>query len=257
MIWKMVKANHHTVPNFYLKKFRDTSLREYRVWRYQRGHAPRAVPTLRMATVDHYYTIFFGKKRFALDEAERSLSRRESEAAQLFDKIESRVFRSSEKKAFAEWMDIQMTRVPCYREFMVEAIRRDFLVDVTPSCALGYVTDKPSWFMAELPWGFLEASGNSKFVTSDNPVHVFHSGIVYPLSPTLALVASELLEKEGLTEVGPDVVEMVNLSTIASASKYVFASERLSSLDPAVQQTLGKDNLRTEWDALKSIVKRS
>jgi hypothetical protein len=244
MIGDMAKANQHIVPNFYLKKFRDASLREYRVWQYEKGQVPRAIPTVRTAAIDHCYTLFFGKGRFAWDEAEKRLSRRESEAAQLFDKIESRVFRSSEKKAFAEWMDVQMTRVPCYRDCMVDAIRRQFLVDVTPSYALAYITDKPSNFLAELPWGFLAASGSSRFVTSDNPVHFFPSGVVYPLNPNLALVASESLEKEGLTEVGPDIVEMVNLSIISGAKRFVFASERCPNLDVTVQQNLGRDNLR-------------
>src|SRR5258708_1674293 len=118
MIGLMAKAHHHTVPDFYLKKFKDSSLREYRVWQYERGRAPRAVPTVRAAAIDHYYTIRFDKGRLAWDAAEKSLSSRESGAAQLFGKIESRAFRSSEKKAFAEWMDVQLTRVPCYRDCM-------------------------------------------------------------------------------------------------------------------------------------------
>lgn len=257
MIVRMAKANHHVVPNFYLKKFRDTSLGEYRVWQYAKGRAPRAVPTVRAAAIDHYYTLFFRKGRFAWDAPEKGLSRRESEAAELFNRIESRVFRSSEKTSFAEWMDVQMTRVPCYRDCMVEAIRRDFLVDVSPSYALAYFRDKPSNFLAELPWGFLAASGGSRFVTSDNPVHFFHSGVVYPLNPKLALVASESLEREGLTEADAELVEMVNFSTITGASRCVFASEHLPGVDAMVQQSLGKENLRMVRDVIQTIAKRS
>jgi hypothetical protein len=180
-----------------------------------------------------------------------------SEAAELFGKIESRDFRSSDKKAFAEWMDIQLTRVPCYRDFMVEAIRQDFQVDVDPSYALAYIRDRPSRFLAELPWGFVAASGAATFVTSDNPVHFFHSGVVYPLNPRLVLVVSELLEKEGLTNGDVELVEMINLSIITGASKYVFASERLSGFDVTVQRSIGKENLRMVRDVLKRFAKRS
>ena len=137
----MAAISHHSVPNFYLKKFRGTSLPEYKIWQYEIGKAPRIVPTVRATAIEHYNTALLSATHsFDSDAFEAALSRYESKAAMLFERIESRDFKASEKEDFARWMSIQMTRVPCFRDWVLDEVTRadpaltDYLIDELLSC---------------------------------------------------------------------------------------------------------------------------
>lgn len=239
----MAAINHRSVPNFYLKKFKDPSLPEYKIWQYEKGRKPKPVPSVRATAIEHYNTVLLSATgSFDSDIVEAALSRYETDAAVLFARIESARFGSSDKEAFAKWMSIQMTRVPCFRDWILEGVRREYQVAVSPAYALAHVEDAYYASIRDLEWGFLEASPGSQFVTSDNPVYFCSAGLVYPLNPNLALVAGEL-EAEGLTLADPELIDIVNLKTIEGAYKHVYASENLANLDAKVQQSLGIDCL--------------
>lgn len=240
----MAAISHHTVPEFYLKKFRGPSRAGYKVWQYEKGSEPRPVPSVRAAAIDHYSTVLLSATgSFDSDIVEAALSRHESDAARLFRKIESRDFGASDKADFAKWMSIQMTRVPCFREWILEGVRRDCQIEVSPAYALAHLEDRHFDLISGLDWGFLEAPGQLNFVTSDNPVYLCGAGLVYPLNTKLVLVAGEL-EREGLTDAEPELVDMVNLTTLKGAYKYIYASENIGTLNTRVQQCLGLDNMR-------------
>jgi hypothetical protein len=235
----MAAINHHSVPNFYLKKFKDSSLPEYKIWQYEKERKPKLVPSVRATVIEHYNTVLLSATgSFDSDIVEAALSRYETDAAVLFSRIESADFDSRDKEAFAKWMSIQMTRVPCFRDWILEGVRREYQVAVSPSYALAHVEDAYYTSILDLEWGFLEASSGSHFVTSDNPVHLCSAGLVYPLNPNLALVAGEQ-GAEGLTQADPELIDIVNLKTVEGAYKYVYASENLANLDAKVQQSLG------------------
>jgi hypothetical protein len=245
----MAAISHHTVPEFYLRKFRDPSLAGYKVWQYEKGRPPRAVATRRATAIDHYNTVILSATcAFDSEIVEAALNRYETRAARLFRRIESRDFAESEREEFAKWMSVQMTRVPCFREWILEGVRRDYQLAVSPSYALAHVEDTHFDLFADLEWGFLEAPADASFVTSDNPVYVANEGVVYPLNPKLVLVAREL-DLEGLTLADAELVGMVNLKTIEGAQTYVYATECLAGLDAIVQRRLGFDNMRTLREA--------
>ena len=239
----MAAINHHCVPNFYLKKFKDPALPEYKIWQYEKGRKPKSIPTVRATAIEHYNTVLLSATgSFDSDIVEAALSRFETDAAVLFAKIESACFGSRDKEAFAKWMSIQMTRVPCFRDWILEGVRREHEMAVSPSYALAHVEDAYYASIRDLEWGFLEASPGSHFVTSDNPAYICNAGLVYPLNPNLALVAGEL-GAEGLTLADTELVDVVNVKTVEGAYKYVYASENLANLNAQVQQSLGLYNL--------------
>ena len=224
-------------------------MREYRIWEYQKGRKPRLTPTIRAAAIEHYNTVLLSPtletplSHFDSNIVEKELSKRESEAANLLRKIESNSFSSRDKEALTKWLSIQITRVPCFREMILEGYRREGF-QVSSAVALAEVNDNWLTDIESWEWTFLEAPADSVFVTSDNPVYFSSAGITYPLNPKLVLIVGGLGETQDSVPVNSELVEIVNRKTIENAHNYVFASKKVESLNVTVQDSLGASNLR-------------
>ncbi len=180
--------------------------------------------------IEHYNTIILsatGSPDSNIVEA--ALCRHESKAAALFQKIENRSFKTSDKEAFARWMSIQMTSVPCYRDWVLDLVKAGHGLQVERAYALAHVEDRHYDLFLELEWGFMQAPADANFVTSDNPVYVCNAGVVYPLNRKLALALGNL-GKEGLTEVDAELGPVVNSNTVKGAYRCIYASECLARL---------------------------
>ena len=238
--------NHHAVPDFYLKKFRDPALSGKKVWQYAKGRMPKPIPTKRAEAFAHYNTFLTSPAeslllRYDSNIMEMALGEYETKAGELFKKIESLTFNSSDKESFAKWISVQLTRVTCFRDWVLEGFHRKHNVRVGPSYALTHVEDVYYQEICSLNWWYVEAPAGSFFVTSDNPVYFWSNVIVYPLNPQLALVMGD--QAEAWVNADSEMVEMMNLKTIEGAFKHVYAPKNLASVNAAVQAGLGINNL--------------
>ena len=99
-----------------------------------------------------------------------------------------------------------------------------------------------------MKWSFLTTSGSNKFVTSDNPVYYHNSvnpnqisiynaniEVTFPLTKDTAFLGTRKRE-EGYYNANDDLVDIINIGTIMSASRFVFASQNTQTLSDLVQK---------------------
>jgi len=109
-------ADHHYVPEFYLKGFMD---KKHVLWVYEKGtNAPRPSTPKQEGHRENYYT--FTDRGYADDSAEKMLSRAESMVAPTIRKLANPQFKMTDKQRseLYSFVALMFVRVPAYREFL-------------------------------------------------------------------------------------------------------------------------------------------
>jgi len=81
--------------------------------------------------------------------------------------------------------------------------------------------------IADMKWAFLKANEDYKYLTNDYPVASWDkfARITFPVTKDIALMAFEE-NTEGYFLAQNDTIKRINERTIASASDYIFSSEK-------------------------------
>lgn len=234
------KIAHHFNPRLSLRKFRDPALEGYDIWQYELGIIPTPVLIAKAGMQPHYNTVVLaesGAENTTI--IEDALGEYETAAGQVLKAIENgKHITPLQKLKFAEFLSLQLTRPPIFRDWIVEKGKETFGIEFSPDLALGFLDTKHSHFVNDVKWEVLIAPASRRFVTSDNPFSIHRrpafTGWLYPVSPKIALTSSP--DEDCVRHLKPEHVDQVNLWIVQAAQRFVYASQNSESLQKMVQE---------------------
>jgi len=196
--------NHHYIPQKYLQGFTDTGARVsvYELgkgWKYNAG-------TRVIANESGYYELKGRGPEVDPEIFEKMLAHLEASVLTVFEKIDrAEKLEDDDRAAFSVYIAFMLTRVPRFRNwatklysemkrfeldirarhpqgFTDDRVREVFAsgkydVIVDPQASLDAVMQAPDFapWIGARTWFFHRATGNDRFITSDNPVAYFTS----------------------------------------------------------------------------------
>lgn len=299
-------VRHHFVPQFYLQGFVDSKNPPF-MWIYRKDGGDIIKSSVKDTAVhSHYYS--FKTKSGGRDSQsiEKFFSEIEGNTATVFKKILSKKdLDNDERSIFSAFLAFSFTRVPNYRENMIEKptgqlmkkmhmmmaankehfeahIRRfeaetgnkldrpveemrqyilkgDYDVKVgNPEYSLSFALRSAEDLAAifhQMHWAFFETSGDTYFLTSDNPLYymdpTYKRGsfygvgllnkkieVTFPISKNLMFLGT-WEGPEGYLPSNQKTRDLLNRRTIISAQNFVFAPENSDVLKTLVQKYKG------------------
>ena len=122
-----------------------------------------------------------------------------------------------------------------FQRFILEGRYNTYVRDEFSISTIPFANDiAPVLF--QMKWKFLVTSDNEKFVTSDNPVSIYGSGlsrhdadITFPISQDIGFWGTWGNIREGYEDVSNRSVKQFNRRTVISASRYVYSARNADS----------------------------
>lgn len=238
------KNKHHFNPQLSLRKFRDSKLEGYDIWQYEKGELPKPVLIEKTAMQENYNTVILaGTQIENKNIIEDALQQYESKAGGVLKAIESgKQISTKQKLHLSEFLSLQLTRVPKFRDWVVEKCKQPFRMEFSPDAALGLLDTKHTHFFNDVKWEFLIAPDHAGFVTSDNPLSIHDrpnfTGWLYPLSPRIALASSA--DENRVRQLELNHVDQTNLFIIQAAQRFVYASQNSDTIQKMVQKHINR-----------------
>ena len=117
-----MKTRHHYIPQFYLKGFSDPNQQNH-IWRYSKDNSEQISISIKDACVQsHYYSFTMTDGERNSEMAENFFQSIEDDAANILRKIKSRSDLSTDERAyFSNFIAFQLTRVPAFRNWILES----------------------------------------------------------------------------------------------------------------------------------------
>lgn len=261
------KKRHHYLPIFYLEGFIDPTNEPY-VWIYEKGNS-----SVRKATANNigvqkgFYTFTTKERGKDSNTIENAFEKVETACAPVLRKIRNfKNLNKKEKSNFSLFLALMILRVPNFRENIIKSLndfkqkilssQNDTKIDPNYDLKMAIsISQNPIFaqIFSKMKWVFIEATGDFKFVTSDNPLSccdpirnqksLYETGLInknvevtFPISSSLALLASWNGQEGFRKAKNSQIIEDINRRTISSASRFVYSSINSEPLNQVVQK---------------------